>query len=86
MSREIQVQKFCDVYRVELEKAVMEFPQQYTYSVSLVPDVVYRMREAFIAGTYNYGGIAIRRTCKILGIKHTIKAMEQFFNLPATPE
>lgn len=75
-----QVQKFIAIYEPELLKVVKENPQQYTYPVSSVPGVVTRMQAAFLAGSYNHDGLAIKRTCQKLGIKHTRKAMEEFFN------
>ena len=80
MPREQQVETFVSFFATELAKAVVERPDEYGFPVDEVPIVVNRMRQAFIRGSYNHDGVAIRRTCKCLGLKHTRTAMEAWFN------
>lgn len=79
MSRETQVDKFIEVYRVKLKEAVRTRPEIYVWPLSEVPTVVNRMRAALIAGSYNHDTLAIKWTCKELGIKFTRRAIEAFF-------
>ena len=66
------------VYAEQLEKAVREHPQEYAYPVDQVPTVVQRMRGAIQENRFNKDSTAFRQTCKVLKIKHTYKAIEQF--------
>jgi len=84
MIRAVQVDKFIEVYARELESAVIAHSDEYGFSLVDLERVVERMRNAFYEGTYNHDGRAIRRTCRVLGIKHTKTALEEFFN--ANPE
>lgn len=69
---------FFDVYMVELSAAIEKYPNEYAYSKAQVPEVVERMKMAFDKGSYNKDSRAIKRVCKILGIKHTYKAINEF--------
>ena len=80
MNRVHQVDQFVVVYAAELENAVRKRPEMYGFGLDCVPIVVEKMRNAFYEGSYIYDSHAIRATCKVLGIKHTRKAMEAFFN------
>jgi hypothetical protein len=66
---------FGAVYRVELERAVKEHPEEYGWPVENVPVVVDRMMAAIRAETFNKDSRAIRATCKAFGLKHTYKAL-----------
>lgn len=37
------------------------------------------MRKAFQEGVFSKDSVAIKRTCKHLGIKHTYTAMKEYF-------
>jgi hypothetical protein len=65
-------------YSKQLEIAVKENPMEYTYTQEQVPYVTARMLLAFKGGIYNKDGIAIKRTCKHFGIKHTYTAINHF--------
>ena len=73
------VDRFCEAYQEELTRAVVERPEEYAYPVAEVPAVVERMRAAFIRGSFNHDGLAIRRTAKRLGLKPTRGALLAFF-------
>lgn len=75
------LERFMEVYRRQLLAAVTQYPGEYAFGPQDVGKVSDRMKAAFIAGSYNTDGRAIKATCKELGIKHTRKAMEEFFGL-----
>jgi len=74
----MRIDDFMVVYVEELTRAVTDYPDSYAYPVGEVPDVAGRMRAAFIKGSYNKDGMAIKRTCKRLGIKHTYRDINGF--------
>lgn len=78
--RQEQVKKFMATYQANLEAAIKAKPEDYAFPTSLIPTVCQRMEEAFVRGSYNYTGHAIKLTCKDVGIKHTRKSMEEYFN------
>jgi hypothetical protein len=65
-------------YEKQLAKAVAAFPTEYAYPVEDVPIVAQRMRAAFRLGSYSKSGRAIKACCKVLGIKCTYTAINQF--------
>lgn len=85
-TRETNVERFVEVYAKRLAEVVATYPTEYAYPVTAVPGVVAKMRKGFMTGSYNKDGKAIALTCKELGIKHTIKAMEAFFNTGPTSQ
>lgn len=70
--------QFFRVYEEELNKAVRQYPDDYAFPPSKVPEVVERMKAAFLRQSYNKDGQAIKATCKQLGIKYTYKAINEF--------
>lgn len=80
MSRAERVETFVSFYGPALMKATEDYPEEYFYKGPDVAGVVSRMRAAFISGSYNHDGRAIKAACKAVGIKHTRTAMEAFFN------
>lgn len=83
--REVQVDRFMVFYSQALAVAVADHPDEYVFKVDMVPTVAARMQKAFLAGTYNHDGRAIKMACKAVGIKHTRTAMEAFFTTPTVP-
>lgn len=75
-------EEFNRIYAEELARAVQERPDEYRFPADRVPTVAAKTRVAFSRGSYSKEGIAIARTCKRLGIKHTYAAMNAYFNLP----
>jgi len=77
-------QKFEHVYPIELRRAILEKPEDYgSYGDNLdamVQVTVSRMIPALAQGTANADGRAIRRTCRILGIKNTIRAIKEYLS------
>lgn len=69
---------FAQTYAEELEKAVLKFPEEYTWPVENVPTVAAKMIQAFRAGTYNKDGRAIKAVCKRLNLKHTYKEINAY--------
>lgn len=76
---EAKLDAFCNLYRAMLREEVQAHPEQYGYGVDMVDAVVGRMREAFKRGSFNKDGNAIKRTCKVLCIAHTYKAMNAYW-------
>lgn len=69
---------FMQIYTEQLEKAVRNYPTEYTWPVENVPTVAAKMRVAFMNRTYNKDGRAIKATCKVLGIKYTYTAINEY--------
>lgn len=69
---------FMQVYTEQLEKAVRNYPAEYGWPVENVPTVAAKMGEAFKKKTYNKDGRAIKATCKVLGIKYTYTAINEY--------
>lgn len=76
---EEKISAFCEVYETALVNAITDYPEEYCYPLSAIPGVIDKMHQAFVAGTYNHDGRALRNACKALGIKHTRTAMEVYF-------
>lgn len=71
--------KFSEVYTKNLEKAVRERPDQYNWPVANVPTVAAKMLAAVDRGSHNKDSLAFKWTCKELGIRHTYKAIEEYW-------
>jgi hypothetical protein len=70
--------KFMTEYEKQLKIVVLKYPEEYPWPVENVPIVAGKMRAAFIAKTYNKDGRAIKATCKILDIKYTYTAINEY--------
>jgi len=70
---------FCNEYEEVLTQCVLYYPNEYAFKVAEVPMVAIRMRWAFHDGSFHHIGRAIKATCKRVGIKHTRKAMLEYF-------
>ncbi len=77
-SDESSLDVFTEEFDKQLRIAHEKHPEVYMFPASRIPDVVDRMRAAFIRGSYNKDGAAIRATCKVLGIKYTYAAINLF--------
>lgn len=71
---------FRTVYTEELARAVSERPDEYAFPASDAPVVADRMIAGFLRGSASNNGIAIRRTCKRIGIGTTYKAISCYLN------
>lgn len=69
---------FAQTYTEQLEKAVLKYPEEYVWPVENVPTVAAKMIQAFRARTYNKDSRAVKATCKILKIKHTYTAINEY--------
>jgi hypothetical protein len=74
------METFMTEYAVQLKHAVETYPSEYAYSVTEVPKVIARMRDAIQSGQFNKDGRAIKETCKKLKIKHTYKGIRNFID------
>lgn len=71
--------KFIEIYTEHLKHEVETNPQDYFWSISDLPVVVNKMKNAMEKGTFNKDSKAIKKTCKQLNIKHTYTEMRAFF-------
>jgi hypothetical protein len=78
VSRAGRLDVFAAVYREELRKAVVAFPDEYGFKPAKVDTVADRMIVAFARGSFNKDGRAIKATCKRLGIKYTYAAINSY--------
>jgi hypothetical protein len=70
--------KFFQEYARQLERALVEHPEEYQWPASELPNVLQKMCTAIERGTANKDSRAIKGTCKVLGIKHTYTAIRQY--------
>lgn len=80
--RAANIGEFMGVYRAAFYECCDAYPTEYR--VGSAETTLGRMQAAFITGSYNHDGKALRLACRALGIKHTRTAMEAFFNKERT--
>lgn len=84
MAKKEKLDLFAIHYTNGLQKAVTEYPNEYVYPVSKVPDVAQRMIEAISDGGIRAVTITNSRgfanAAKSLNIKNTYKGWEEFLN------
>jgi len=73
-------QRFADLYRFNLRRAVVERPDDYRFIADKVDEVADKMIAAIARGSANKDGYAFKETCKALGIPHTYKAISAYWN------
>jgi len=73
-------EKFGELYRANLRRAVTEKPDDYAYAADRVDEIAGKMLAALERGSANKDGFAFKQTCKQLGIPHTYKAINAFLN------
>lgn len=78
--------KFFSEYYRQLEIALREHPEEYSWPVAELPNIFERMRIAIERGSANKDSRAIKATCKTLGIKHTYKAINEYLKAPLQGE
>lgn len=71
--------RFTESYTRHLTAAVLAHPKDYVYGVADVPAVVARMVPALATGRANKEGVAVRNTCRELGIPYTYAGLRAFF-------
>ena len=69
---------FERTYTEELTAAVLAHPDVYTWPIDAVPQVSARMMFAIDRKSYSKDSLAMRATCKKLGIKYTYTAIDAF--------
>jgi len=66
-------------YEKQLRAAIVAYPDLYRITLETLPEFLPRLRESFLPGnSFNKDSIAVKWTCKALGIKHTYKAIAHF--------
>lgn len=77
--RELLAKEYADLFANNTD---------YSYSASLnTPEgLAAKMMAALTRGSANKDGIAIRRVCKALGLKHTYRDIESFIGLGDIPQ
>lgn len=69
---------FMAIYARHL-RALVRLPSLgYAYGLEAVPGVVARMRTAFAEGRYDLAGLAVRGTCRTLGLRPTRRAIDTY--------
>lgn len=61
---------FLIIYTDKLESAIRKAPDKYTYPVEQAPEIAAKMTAALARGSANKDSLAIRQTCKNLGIAY----------------
>ncbi len=65
-------------YAKNLEIAHAKYPNDYTWPILELPQVLTRMNAAIDKMSFNKDSHAWKMTCKELNIKHTYTAIKQF--------
>lgn len=73
-------QFFKTIYMIELKKSHEQKPGRYAWPEGELMEVFGRMCTAIDKGSFNKDSDAFKRTCKVLGIKHTYRDIESFIN------
>lgn len=73
-------QLFQAVYRASLTQALRDNPIEYAWPADHIPQIAERMADGLLNGRANKDGEAIRRTCRLLGIKHSYRAIRAFMS------
>jgi hypothetical protein len=73
--------KFFSEYAKQLERALIDYPNEYSWPVSELPNVLQKMCTAIERGSANKDSRAIKATCKVLGIKHTYTAIREYLKV-----
>ncbi|GAB1345077.1 hypothetical protein MASR1M101_42040 [Gemmatimonas sp.] len=71
---------FMAVYGRHLAALVRRPSIGYAYGPDAVPGVVVRMRTALASGRYNLDGMALRGTCRTLGLRPTRRAIDAYLS------
>jgi len=75
-----QFEQFMSEYEKQLSIAVKKYPLEYGFKPEVIPSVVEKMKKAFLKGSYNKEGRALKATCKALSIPYTYIAINQFIS------
>lgn len=70
---------FAQTYRRFLADNYEKHPNEFGWPLAELDAVADRMTAAFKAGTFNKDSRSIRDACRELGIKHTYKAIAEYF-------
>lgn len=74
-----RAEKFIEVYREILEKDMAQNPTVYRWHKEQINDYMGRFRNALPKGGFQISP-AIKKTCKILGIGSTYKAIQGYID------
>jgi hypothetical protein len=78
MADVIRLAKWAEAYELALLSARLKSADAYAWPAEDVPKVAAKMIAAVADRCYNKEGRAMQETCKVLGIKHTYKAINDF--------
>lgn len=73
--------KFLEVYKKNLRDCIKENPDNYRINESNVEDFGERFIIGFMKFKSSKDGMAVKRTCKELGIGYTYKAIEEYLGV-----
>jgi hypothetical protein len=73
--------KFKDVYLESLMECIQQYPNKYCYGEQEAMSVCDKMFDAFMRHTANKDGMAVKKTCKKLGISYTYKGISEYLGV-----
>jgi len=76
---EVQFERFADVFFCELESQYADKYEAYKNGTSLA-NTFNLMCVAIAQDNFDKDNLSIKNTCKVLGIKHTYKAIQAFLS------
>ena len=80
-AKSARMAQFEEVFRTELDRAIREHPGEYEgMTPESVPGTVARIMPAIGRGKVNKDTPAMRATFKRLGLRHTYKALQEWFD------
>lgn len=53
---------------------------KYLWSINRLPQIFEKLKAAILSGNFDKDGFAVKQTCKILNIKNTYKAINEYLN------
>ena len=80
-----RIDRFMEAYEQNLRQAITNRPDEYTYGLDYVPQVLQKMRGALLGNTYATSA-AITKTAKQLGVPTTRKGLHEWLHVADTNE
>ena len=74
-------QKFKDMYLESLLECIHQYPNKYYYGEPEAMAVCDKMFDAFMKHSANKDGMAVKKTCKKLGISYTYKSINEYLGI-----
>lgn len=78
MSEQTNKERFVTVYTEQLREHYKNDTLWHQHLKGTIEELAVRMTDGLPLGRANKDSVPIKNTCKVLGIKHTYKALKEF--------